>query len=67
MHTIDFTGSDEETAVALAQKYTDKSLSFHDSLCAAVMKRLGMFRVFSFDADFWTFGFELTPGITRPR
>lgn len=67
VRTLDFTPDDEQEALALARKYTDKALSFHDVLCAAVMLRYGMFRVFSFDADFWTFGFELVPGITGRR
>jgi predicted nucleic acid-binding protein len=67
VRTLEFVESDEEKALTLARKYTDKTLSFHDSLCAAVMLRHAMYRVFSFDADFWAFGFEVLPGVTRPR
>src|SRR5262245_48167118 len=45
VRTIDFTPEDEQKALALAAKYTDKVLSFHDVLCAAVMLRYGIFRV----------------------
>lgn len=67
VRTLAFTAADEAAALNLTQKYADKVLSFHDALCAAVMLRHDMFRVFSFDADFWTFGFEVLPGYTAPR
>jgi predicted nucleic acid-binding protein len=65
--TLDFLVEDEQKALQLAQKYQDKSLSFHDALCAAVMMRHQMFRVFSFDSDFWAFGFDVLPGETRTK
>ncbi|MDX2053616.1 MAG: PIN domain-containing protein [Polyangiaceae bacterium] len=67
VRTIAFGEEDEHKAIELVQKYADKSLSYHDALCAAVMLRYDMFRIFSFDSDFWTFGFELVPGTTKPR
>jgi predicted nucleic acid-binding protein len=39
--------------------------SFHDALCAVTMHRAGIYKVFSFDSDFWTLGFEVMPGRTR--
>jgi predicted nucleic acid-binding protein len=60
-----FEAADESRALSLTQKYQDKALSFHDALCAAVMLNHGLYRIFSFDADFWSFGFEITPGLTR--
>jgi len=67
IRTIDFSATDEDKALALIRRYPDVRLSFHDALCAAVMLRLGIYRIFSFDADFWTFGFELLPGTSRRR
>jgi predicted nucleic acid-binding protein len=68
LHTIPFADADEHAALSLVSKYSSVRLSFHDALCAAVMLRLGIYRIFSFDADFWTFGFELIPGMTkRPK
>jgi predicted nucleic acid-binding protein len=61
---IRFFEEDEARAYALLAKYTDKALSFHDALCAAVMMRTGLYRIFSFDSDFWAFGFEVLPGRT---
>jgi uncharacterized protein len=64
---VRFIEEDEDAAHALLKKYLDQKLSFHDALCAAVMKRLRIYRVFSFDSDFWVFGFEVFPGMTRRR
>jgi predicted nucleic acid-binding protein len=60
-----FEEDDENKARALLEKYDDKVLSFHDALCAAVMIKIGIYKIFSFDSDFWSFGFFVMPGITR--
>jgi predicted nucleic acid-binding protein len=67
LQTIQFADADEVEALSLIRKYSSVKLSFHDALCAAVMLRLGIYRIFSFDADFWTFGFELIPGVIQRR
>lgn len=59
---IYFTEFDEADAYQMLLKYTDQRLSFHDALCGAVMLREGIYKVFAFDSDFFTFGFELVPG-----
>jgi predicted nucleic acid-binding protein len=64
---LQFDTDDENTARRLLAKYDDQILSFHDALCAAVMIREGIFRVFSFDRDFWLFGFEVLPGVVASR
>lgn len=61
---LKFDASDEQQARALLQKYDDQVLSFHDALCAVVMLREGIYKIFSFDKDFWILGFEVMPGIT---
>lgn len=61
----EFGQADESRARALLEKYCDQELSFHDALCAAVMLREGAYRIFSFDRDFWLFGFEIVPGIVK--
>jgi predicted nucleic acid-binding protein len=63
---LKFDTADETSARQILQKYDDQNLSFHDALCAAVMMREGIFKVFSFDRDFWVFGFEVLPGMTGP-
>ena len=60
---ICFTESDEVAAYSMLVQYADQRLSFHDALCGAVMLRQGIYKVFAFDKDFFTFGFELLPGI----
>ena len=60
-----FDQRDEDRAVELLEKYSDHALSFHDALCAAVMLRNGIYKVFTFDSDFWCFGFSVLPGMTR--
>lgn len=64
---LSFDQSDEQRAVQLLAKYTDQRLSFHDALCAAVMLRNGIYQIFTFDSDFWCFGFQVVPGVTKNR
>ena len=53
--------SDEDRAARLLQKYRDHRFSFHDALCASVMRRVGLLRAFTFDKDFQIMGFETLP------
>lgn len=43
------------------QDYDDLKLSFTDCHSAAVMRRLGIDRIFTFDRDFAILGFEMIP------
>ncbi|MGH2396796.1 MAG: type II toxin-antitoxin system VapC family toxin [bacterium] len=61
-----FSAEDEIGARDLLERYSKHSLSFHDALCAAVMKRIGIYRVFTFDRDFAVLGFEILPGPLAP-
>lgn len=61
---LDFSREDEHRARQILVKFEDQKLSFHDALCAAIMKRRGIYRVFSFDRDFWILGFQVEPGVT---
>jgi predicted nucleic acid-binding protein len=60
-----FNSADERLARELLAKYNDQTLSFHDALCAAFMMRIGIYKIFSFDSDFWLFNFQVLPGITK--
>jgi uncharacterized protein len=62
MTVVPFIREDEDYARGVLEKYSDHKLSFHDALCAAVMLRIGAYRAFSFDKDFWILGFEMLPG-----
>ena len=57
-----FSPEDEVEARGILTRYSDHTISFHDALCAAAMKRLGILRIFSFDSDFAVMGFEVFPG-----
>lgn len=59
-----FVPTDEVDALGIAAKYSSRKLSFHDALCAAVMKRLGIVKVFTLDSDFAVLGFVTLPGGT---
>jgi uncharacterized protein len=63
--SIPFEKEDEDKARELLERYSDQVFSFHDALCAALMLRIGLYRVFSYDKHFWTFGFQVEPGITK--
>jgi len=67
VRVIRFDVDDEEQACAILQKYADQTLSFQDALCAAIMRRIGLYKVFTFDSDFWTMGFQVIPGATPAR
>ena len=51
------THDDERRARDIIYTHTDKSYSLTDALSFAVMQRLGITRVFTFDSDFERFGF----------
>jgi len=55
---IDFENQDEEEALLLLKKYADHDISFHDALCASVMKRVGLIGVLSTDSHFQYMGFK---------
>jgi len=57
-----FQSKDEDEARCLLERYSDQPISFHDALCATVMKRVGIYKVFTFDRHFYSFGFEVFPG-----
>lgn len=63
-HVLDFDSDDENSARSLIEQYEEHTISFHDALCAAIMSRAGIYKIFSFDHDFWTLGFEVHPGQT---
>jgi predicted nucleic acid-binding protein len=65
LYQISFQNDDEKEARSLLERYSDHKISFHDALCASVMKRIGIYRIFSFDYHFFTFGFEVFPGVVR--
>lgn len=60
-----FASDDEAEAESILQRYRDHDLSFHDALCAAVMKRHGIYKVFTFDSHFSVMGFYVLPGRTQ--
>jgi predicted nucleic acid-binding protein len=62
IRVLPFEAADELSARAILIKYADHRLSYHDALCAAVMRRVGIYRVFTFDHHFAVLGFELVPG-----
>ena len=63
---LDFDEDDEAEARSLIERHRDQAYSFHDALCAAVMKRVGIPNIFTFDKHFWTMGlgFTVLPGPT---
>jgi len=66
---LDFNEEDESEARSLIEERADQKYSFHDALCAIVMKRVGIPNIFTFDKHFWTMdlGFTVFPGPTKIR
>ncbi|CAK0762624.1 PilT domain-containing protein [Gammaproteobacteria bacterium] len=52
---------DEQTALAFFQKYADQKVSFTDCISFAMMMRLQIRQVFTFDYHFALAGFEVFP------
>ncbi len=48
--------ADEAAALGILTRYQDKFFSFTDAISFAVMERLGIRRVFSYDSDFDQYG-----------
>lgn len=69
IQTLKFEPEDELCALGILKKYDDQKLSFQDALCAAVMRRVKLYKVFTFDSDFSIMGFEVIPGtiVSRKR
>jgi predicted nucleic acid-binding protein len=64
---VSFSPADEIQARLTLARFKEHDLSFHDALLAMVMKRLGGYRVFTFDHHFYLFGFEVLPGAISLR
>jgi uncharacterized protein len=58
---IEVSINDENGAKQILTKYSDHKLSFHDAICANIMKKIGIFKIFSFDNHFNVLGFEVIP------
>lgn len=56
-----FREDDEVRARSILTKYADHEISFHDAICAAVMLRSGIYKIFTFDRDFLILGFHIVP------
>lgn len=62
---IPFDAQDELETKRLLGQFSEHPLSFHDALCAVIMKRYGILRIFTFDKHFWILGFNVSPGYTN--
>ena len=58
---IDFRPEDEVRARSMLTKYADHKISYHDAICAAIMLRSGIYKIFTFDRDFLILGFHVLP------
>lgn len=61
------TAADEDRARTIIRQYTDKRFSYTDATSFAVMERLRLTQVFSFDRDFAQYGFIVLAPSNRPR
>lgn len=52
---------DWDKAIEYFKKYNDKKIDLTDCLSFAIMERLNIIKVFTFDSDFKTHGFTLLP------
>jgi predicted nucleic acid-binding protein len=52
---------DEKVAIELLKRFYDQKLTFTDAISMAVMKRIGILNVFTFDRHFYLLGFQIIP------
>jgi predicted nucleic acid-binding protein len=52
---------DRDSAIRIISKYSDQSLSYADALTMAIMKRIGIRKVLTFDWHFTLLGFLPVP------
>jgi uncharacterized protein len=52
---------DEKAALELLKRFHDQNLTFTDAISMAVMKRIGILSVFTFDRHFSLLGFQVIP------
>jgi predicted nucleic acid-binding protein len=53
--------ADESEARAIIERYDDKTFSFTDATCFAIMRRLTIQRAFTLDRNFRQYGLEVIP------
>jgi predicted nucleic acid-binding protein len=63
LELVEVSDQDRETAWALFKEYNNVKLSFTDCTSAAVMSRLELEEVFTFDSDFREFGYKSIPNV----
>ncbi|MGD9892088.1 MAG: type II toxin-antitoxin system VapC family toxin [Dehalococcoidia bacterium] len=61
------TRADEDRARVIIRRYADKRFSYTDATSFAVMERLRLTQVFSFDRDFAQYGFTLLALLDQRR
>ncbi|MEW6717914.1 MAG: PIN domain-containing protein [Chloroflexota bacterium] len=61
LNLIDITIADFADAVRIIGKYSDQAISFTDALVMAVMKRIGIRTVLTYDHHFWLLNFSVIP------
>jgi predicted nucleic acid-binding protein len=59
------TEEDESKALAILQRYVDKTFSYTDACSFAVMERLRLKTALAFDPHFRQYGFQVIVGIPR--
>jgi predicted nucleic acid-binding protein len=61
---VDVTRADQQQAVALLNRYSDKRFSFTDATNFVVMERLALTHAFTFDRNFAQYGVHIIPAMT---
>lgn len=56
-----FIESDELEARKIISKFSDQQFTFYDAINFAIMKRVGIFKAFTFDHHYSVFGFQKIP------
>lgn len=60
---LEIESQDASEAIEIVEKYSTCSISFADAVSMALMKRLGILQIMSYDHHFWTLNFYIPPEI----
>ncbi len=59
MNILEIENDDIKMAISIIKKFNDQKISFTDSITMAVMKRLGILKVYTYDIHFTYLGYVL--------
>ena len=63
VHIVPIEEKDINNAINIIGRYSDQDISYTDAVSMSVMKRMGIYKVLSYDHHFWVLNFYIPPEI----